>query len=121
MKSFFLLLAILLLTAACSGDAGNTFGSGVDPQAPVVKVKDVYFDKSLQGKVVSLEGTIISQCQSMDKCWYFMQDDTGRIFVNLKPANFTLPAAIGKKAKVTGTIQETKDGFQVVAQGAEVL
>jgi uncharacterized protein YdeI (BOF family) len=124
MKSFFLLLAILLLTAACSGDAGdagNIFGSGVDQQAPVIKVKDVYFDKSLQGKVVSLEGTIISQCQSADKCWYFMQDDTGRIFVNLKPANFTLPAAIGKKAKVSGTIQKTTDGFQIIAQGAEVL
>ncbi len=124
MKNFFLLLSILLLTTACSGDAddaGNTFGSGVDPQAPVIKVKDVYLDKSLQGKVVSLEGTIISQCQSVDKCWYFMQDDTGRIFVNLKPANFTLPAATGKKAKVTGTIQESRDGYQIIAQGAEVL
>ncbi|MEK6201773.1 MAG: hypothetical protein N2A40_05065 [Desulfobulbaceae bacterium] len=124
MKNFFLLLLILLLTTACSGeggDAGNTYGSGIDPQAPIIKVKDAYLDKSLQGKVVSLEGTILSQCGSPDKCWYFMEDETGRMFVNLKPANFTLPAAIGKKAKVTGTIQQAKDGYQIIAQGAEVL
>ena len=118
MRYLFLIFSILLLTTACSGEK---YGSGVDPKAPLVTVKDVYMDKSLQGKVVNLEGEIISQCQSPDKCWYFMQDETGRIFVNLKPANFTLPAAIGKKTKVIGTVQGTKDGLQVIAQGVKVF
>ena len=117
MKSFILFLFILVLTAACSGEK---YGSDIDSKAPLIKVKDVYIDKSLQGKVVNLEGKIISQCQSPDKCWYFMQDETGRIFVNLKPANFSMPAAIGKQAKVTGTIQGSKDNYQIIARGVEV-
>ena len=117
MKYFFLFLSVLLLTAACSGEK---YGSGIDSQAPLIKVKDVHLDKSLQGKVVNLEGKVISQCQSPDKCWYFMQDETGRIFVNLKPANFTMPAAIGKQVKVTGTIQGSKDDYQIIARGVMV-
>lgn len=118
MKFLYLFISILLLTAACSGEK---YGAGVDPQAPLVTVKDVHMDTSLQGKLVNLEGEIISQCQSPEKCWYFMQDATGRIFVNLKPANLSLPAAIGKKSKVTGTVLKTGDGFQVVAQGVQVF
>lgn len=119
MKYFIFLLSILLFTSGCS--SGDKYGAGVDPKAPLVKVKDVYLNKTLQGKVVSLEGKIISQCQSPDKCWYFMQDETGQIFVNLKPANFSLPAAINKQAKVTGTIQGSKDGYQIIAQGVKVF
>jgi uncharacterized protein YdeI (BOF family) len=118
MKYLLLLFSIMLLTVACSGEK---YGTGVDPEAALVTVKDVYMDQSLQGKIVNLEGEIISQCQSPDKCWYFMQDATGRIFVNLKPANFTLPAAIGRKAKVTGTVQGTRDGLQIIAQGVKVF
>ena len=118
MRYLVLFFSILILAAACSGEK---YGAGVDPQAPLVTVKDVYIDASLQGKLVNLEGEIISQCQSPDKCWYFMQDATGRIFVNLKPANLTLPAAIGKKAKVTGTVLKTRDGFQVIARGVQVF
>ena len=111
-------MSYLILTAACTDEK---YGSGIDSKAPLVKVKDVYLDKSLQGKVVNLEGKIISQCQSPDKCWYFMQDETGQILVNLKPANFTLPAAIGKQAQVTGTIQASKDGYQILARGVKVF
>lgn len=118
MRYCFLFFSIVLFTAACSGEK---YGTGVDPQAPLVTVKDVHIDTSLQGKLVNLEGEIVSQCGAPDKCWYFMKDATGRIFVNLKPANFTLPAAIGRKAKVTGTILKTKDGFQVVARGVQVF
>ena len=118
MKYFFLFLSFLLLFAACSGEK---YGSGIDSQAPFIKVKDVYLNKSLQGKVVNIEGEIISQCQSPDKCWCFMRDETGRIFVNLKSANFTMPAAIGKQAKVTGTIQGSEDNYQIIARGVKVF
>ncbi len=118
MRYLALFCLLLLFTAACSGDQ---YGAGVDPQAPLVTVKDVYIDTSLQGKLVSLEGNIIGQCGAPEKCWYFMEDATGRIFVNLKPANFSLPAAVGRKAKVTGTVLKTEDGYQVVAQGVQIL
>lgn len=118
MKRILMLLAVLCLMVACSGEK---YGAGADKSAPAVTVKDVYLDRSLHENLVTLEGKIIGQCGSPDKCWFFMQDDTGRIFVNLKPAKFSLPAAIGKKVRVTGIIQGAKEGYQLVAQGVEVL
>lgn len=118
MKHFLLISAFLLLAAGCS--AGENYGAGVDEKAQLVTVKDVYLNQSIQNTLVNLEGTIISQCQSPDKCWYFMQDSTGRIFVNLTEGKFTMPAAIGKKAKVTGTIRGGADGYQIMAQGVKV-
>lgn len=117
MKKIFMLLVMLSLTISCSGEK---YGAGADKGAAAVTVKDVYLDRSLQERLVTLEGTIIGQCGSPDKCWFFMQDDTGRIFVNLKPANFSLPAAMGKKVRVTGMIQGAKEGYQLIAQGVEV-
>lgn len=118
MKRAMLLLSLLLATAACSGEK---FGTGTDKTAPVVTVKDVYLNQTLQNRPVTLEGTIIGQCGSPDKCWFFMQDDSGRIFINLKPSGLSLPAAIGKKVRVSGTIQGAKEGYQIIATGGEVL
>ncbi|HSM73559.1 MAG TPA: hypothetical protein VK852_02955 [Desulfobacterales bacterium] len=118
MPRIILFLTLLCFTAACSGEK---YGTGVDKAAPIVTVKDVYLDRSLQDNPVTLEGIIIGQCGSPDKCWFFMHDETGRIFVNLKPANLSLPPAMGKKVRVTGMIQGDKQGYQIVAQGVEVL
>ena len=117
MKRIFMLLATVSLIFSCSGEK---YGAGVDRDAAPVTVKDVYLDRSLHEGLVTLEGTIIGQCGSPDKCWFFMQDETGRIFVNLKPANFALPAAMGKKVRVTGMIQGAREGYQLIAQGVEV-
>lgn len=122
MKKFFLLkcvvLLFLLLVAGCGGEK---HGAGIDPNAPKVTVRDVFFDRSLYNTLVNLEGTILSQCGSPDKCWYFMEDDTGRILVDMRPAGFALPAAIGKTARVTGTIKSGRDGYKILAQGVEIL
>ncbi len=112
-----ILVSAGILMAACSD---KQYGAGADSSAAAVTVKDVYLDRSLHDGLVTLEGTIIGQCGSPDKCWFFMQDGTGRIFVNLKPANFSIPAAMGKTVRVTGVVQGAKDGYQLIAQGVEV-
>ncbi len=116
--NLFLLLLIIFVAVGCSGEQ---HGAGIDPYAPNVTVRDVFLDHSLLNQVVTLEGTIISQCGSPDKCWYFMEDETGRILVNLRPGNMALSASIGKTAKVTGRVQGNRDGFQIIAQGVKVL
>lgn len=118
MKRLILLAALSCLLAACSSEK---YGSGADSTVPAITVKDVYLDPSARNRPVSLEGIIIGQCGSPDKCWFFLQDDTGRVFVNLKPSGFSLPAAIGRKVKVTGIIQGDKREPQIVAQGVEVF
>lgn len=58
---------------------------------------DKYTDKQ-----VSVEGKITSQCGS--GCWFIMSDDSGDLYVNLKPNNFVIPPAMGKKVTVVGNV-----------------
>lgn len=116
-RVFIALIAGLLLVAA--GCSTEKYGQGINAGAKAVKVKDVFLYPQLQGQTVTLEGKIVSQCQS-NGCWFFLQDDTGNIFINLAPNNFSVPSRLGKMVKVTGTAMPGQEGFQIVAQGVEV-
>jgi len=110
-----LLLGSLFLTAC----GGETYGSGVDPAAPKVPVKDVFLKQELMGKKVTLEGKIVSQCQS-NGCWFYLQDETGQIFIDLAKNQMTLPSRPGKQVLVSGTVGWSKQSHLLIANGVEV-
>lgn len=116
MKKIILVMIAALVFAGC---AAEKYGSGVDGTARKVKVKDIMLYPELQGKRVTLEGKIVTQCMS-NGCWFFLEDGTGQVFVNLAPSNFSLPAKTGRPARVTGIVWTVKDGYQVIAEGVEV-
>lgn len=106
----------LLVFSACSAEK---FGSGIDGSAPKIKVKDVYLDPASAGKRVTVEGKISSQCGS-NGCWFVLDDTTGQMFINLAPANITIPPRMGKKARVSGTVTRVQDELQLFAHGVEL-
>ncbi|MEW5746148.1 MAG: OB-fold nucleic acid binding domain-containing protein [Nitrospirota bacterium] len=115
-KGMAALVLVMLLATGCSAEK---YGLGVDSSSPTVMVKDIILKPELQGRQVTLEGKIISQCQS-NGCWFFLQDATGQVFINLAPNNFALPSRMGKKARVTGVVVAGPEGYQIVARGVEV-
>lgn len=110
------LVSILSLTISCSTEK---FGAGVNKEIQKVKVKDVILDPSLNGKTVNIEGIIVTQCQSSG-CWFFLNDGTGQILIDLAPKGFSIPPKIGKKVQVTGTIVQEQGSFKVIAHGVEI-
>ena len=116
MNKIVLAIAIGLALAGC---AAEKYGSGIDNAAQKVKVKDIILYPELQGKKVTIEGIIVTQCMS-NGCWFFLQDGTGQVFVNLAPGKFSLPAKMGRPARVTGIVWTVKDGYQIIAEGVEV-
>lgn len=117
LKVLFLILFIFIFsTAGCSAER---YGSVIDKKFPVVKVKDVFLDSSLHGKMVIIEGVISTQCQSSG-CWFFLSDGTARVFVNLAPKGFTLPPKTGKKVKVMGEVMRDQNNVQIIAHGIEI-
>ena len=111
-----LLCALPLLLAACGNER---YGAGVDPAAPVVKVRDIFLRSDLQGMNVTLEGTIYTQCQS-NGCWFVLQDDTGQLYIDLSQGNMTLPARVGKTAKASGTVAMAQGNHLLIARGVEL-
>ena len=114
-----LLTTFLLVSLVLAGCGGETYGSGVDPSAPKVQVKDVFLKQELLGKKVTLEGKIVSQCQS-NGCWFYLQDETGQIYIDLAKSQLTLPSRPGKQVLASGTVARSKQSYLLVASGVEV-
>lgn len=109
-------LSITLLLAGCSGEK---YGAGIDSSAPKVKVKDLFLKQSLLGQKVTLEGKIGSQCQS-NGCWFFLQDDTGQIYIDMATNKFSLPPMQNKQVTASGTVAKSQKNIILVATGVEV-
>jgi uncharacterized protein YdeI (BOF family) len=114
-----LLATFLLVSLVLAGCSGETYGSGVDPDAPKVQVQDVFLKQELLGKKVTLEGKIVSQCQS-NGCWFYLQDETGQIYIDLAKSQLTLPSRPGKQVLASGIVGRSKQSYLLVASGVEV-
>ncbi len=118
-KTLLLLLSLLsLVLIGCSG-GGDSYGAGVNTDAPRVQVKDVFLKPDLLGKEVTLEGRIVSQCAS-NGCWFYLQDDTGQVYVDLSRNGFELPSLPNRTATATGTVARTQQAYLLVATGVVV-
>ena len=113
------LLSALVVLGACGG-SNEKYGSGVDTGLPVVSVKEVFFQQDLLGQKVTLEGRIVSQCASSG-CWFYLQDDTGQMFVDLSRNGFELPSLPGKQVRASGTVVRSQKALLLIATGVEVL
>ena len=120
-KSKLLSLVMLFATlalGACSG-GGEKYGAGVDATLPVVQVKDVFLQQRLLGQKVTLEGRIVSQCAS-NGCWFYLQDDTGQVYIDLSRNGFELPSLPNRRVKASGTVVRAQQAFLLIATGVEV-
>lgn len=106
-----------LFLAACSGS--DKYGAGIDPDAPKVQVKDIFLNPDLMGQQVTLEGRIVSQCAS-NGCWFYLQDETGQVYVDLARNGFEIPSLPNKTAIATGTVARTQQAFLLIATGVEI-
>lgn len=114
-----LLSVLLLLTLLFAGCSQEQYGAGLDPAAPKVQVRDIFLQPALMGKQVTLEGTVVSQCQS-NGCWFFLKDDTGQIYIDLSTNQFALPAMPGKRVVASGQVARSQQNVLLVASGVEV-
>ena len=117
-------IGILAVAACCAllvaGCAKKERYGTLDAAAPSVQVKDVMLSDAYGGKDVRMSGTIVMQCASSG-CWFFLDDGTGRMLVDLKGLGLGLGPRSGKKAVVTGTVVVDPQGQAIVsAKGLEV-
>ncbi len=112
-KLFAALLIILLVILGVSGCSGNSsdkserYGVNIT-EKKVVSVKDIYTNPNeYLDKTVRLEGKIVRECSS--GCWFFLEDETGTIYVDINPSGLSIPPKVGKKVVVEG-VPENKNG-----------
>jgi len=114
-----LLIFTLIITLFLAGCSEEKYGAGIDSSAPEVKVKDLFLQQHLLGQKVTLQGKIVSQCQS-NGCWFFLQDDTGQLYIDMATNKFSLPPMQNKSVVATGTVAKSQNNIMLIATGVEV-
>lgn len=76
-----------------------------------------------QDSRVVVDGKITTQCSV--GCWFTLDDETGTIYVDIAPNNFTIPKRAGSDARVYGQVS-IKDGDpyiigEIVKIGSEIF
>jgi len=102
-----IIILIILGISGCSGDSSERYGVNIS-EKEVVSVKDIYSNPNeYLNQIVRLEGEIVRECSS--GCWFFLEDKTGTIYVDINPSGLSIPPKVGKKVIVEG-VPENKNG-----------
>jgi uncharacterized protein YdeI (BOF family) len=119
-----LFLVIFIMVVSMAGCSGNSSGNnsekyGVDiTEKGVTSVKDIlanpdeYLDQT-----VRLEGKIVRECPS--GCWFFLEDETGTIYVDINPSGLSIPPKVGKKVVVEGVPTNRNGRISIIGKGVE--
>lgn len=115
-----IIILIILGISGCSGNSGNNSERyGVEiTEKRVVSVKDIYTNPNeYLNQTVRLEGKIVRECSS--GCWFFLEDETGTIFVDINPSGLSIPPKVGKKAVVEGVPENRNGRITINGKGVE--
>lgn len=121
---FLVIFVIVVSMVGCSGNSsGNSSNNseryGVDiTEKGVTSVKDILVnpDKYLD-QTVRLEGKIVRECPT--GCWFFLEDETGTIYVDINPSGLSIPPKVGKKVVVEGVPTNRNNGISIIGKGVE--
>ncbi len=67
-----------------------------------------------EGQLISLKGKIVLECP--EGCWFFLDDGTGKIYVDLKPAGLTIPQKVGSQITLRGKTKGVGGNLQVLGE-----
>ena len=115
-----IILLIIFGVSGCSGNSSNNIEKyGVDiTEKEVTSVKDVLANSDeYLNRTVRLEGKITRECGS--GCWFFLEDDTGTIYVDINPSGLSIPPKVGKKVAVEGVPTNRNGRISIIGKGVE--
>ncbi len=120
MKQTITLVLLLTVVALCAcGSRKVTMGKAV-PASPEITVAGAITSAPTQfeGKTVVVRGKISRECPA--GCWFWIQDQTGELYVDIKPSNLAIPQRVGKPITVVGTVVLESGRPQLIGTGLEL-
>lgn len=114
-----ILIILFICLVSVAGSIAEPAG-GQNITTPLkVKVGDILsYPEKYSGITLFVDGKVTSQCGS--GCWFIISDDTGDLYVNLKPNNFVIPPSMGKNVEVNGTIIEQNGDVAYIGSSVSV-
>jgi len=99
---------ILITLIAIAVQAVQAADAPAELNGDIVKIQDIVKNEpAYDGKDVVIQGRIETECAS--GCWFILNDESARLYVNILPSNFVIPQKSGSDARVYGKVT-TKNG-----------
>ncbi|MDI6808683.1 MAG: hypothetical protein QME66_06855 [Candidatus Eisenbacteria bacterium] len=118
---FLLGLMLFMSLGAAAGYAGTQkYGEAISNRQ-VTPIKDILANpKAYEGKTVTIEGKIATECTS--GCWFFVKlaRGTASIYVDIGKSGFAIPQKRGKMVLVEGKVILGKSGPAILGKGVEI-
>ncbi|MCF7920603.1 MAG: hypothetical protein K9N06_11885 [Candidatus Cloacimonetes bacterium] len=113
---FYYILIIIALFLLLTGCKIEKYGSDITVNK-VTPISQALAEKDSLD-TITLKGEIGAVCPT--GCWFYLQDQSGEIYVDLAPSGLAIPQRSGKKAVVEGSFIKVKDRSVFVAKGVEI-
>jgi len=111
-------LAVLMLSIVGCAAQGKDFGAEIT-ETNGVPIKDILAKpEQFANHTVRVEGKITDECPAGG--WFFLQDETGTIYVNLHPSYFAIPQAIGRRAVAEGRVRREGTQIEIIGKGVRL-
>ena len=114
-----IMLALLGFTGCSSNSSEPVEKYGVDiVETEVTSIKEILTNSNIYlNQTVRLEGKITKECPS--GCWFFIEDTTGTIFIDINPSGIAIPPRVGSRVIVEGVVINKNGRTSVVGKGVE--
>ena len=89
-----LIIALTLITACVAAESGNQSEKNITAPMTVTIGDILEKGPSFESQVIEVTGKITSQCGS--GCWFILSDESGDLYVTLRPSNFVIPPGHGQ-------------------------
>jgi hypothetical protein len=110
-----LLIALVGLIAACGLVSPLTPAPTPVPTPMPVTVRQLIDgDGKFTGHQVTMTGTVILECTS--GCWFFLDDGTGKIYIDLETAGLHIPQKVGSRVTLLGDIAGSGGNLHILAE-----
>jgi hypothetical protein len=113
------LLGILVAACSAAPAPAATPTSNTQVAVPVTVRQLIDGSERFSAQRVSLTGQIKVECP--EGCWFFLDDGTGMIYIDLKPAELTIPQKIGSRVTLTGKIKGSGGNLQILGDQVKFL
>jgi hypothetical protein len=111
-------LGLILTIHGCGKKDSGKYGQSISSYT-LTKIGDILKDaKSFEGKTVTVEGKIVTECPAGG--WFDLADQTVTIYVDLHPSDFAIPQKVGSNAIAEGKVLVRDNKPMIVGTGVEL-
>lgn len=116
-----LLVAVAIVGCRAVTDAAesNAYGKAIPADMAVTRAKDLQSNPAaFEGKDVLVSGKVASECHPGG--WLWVKDETGDVYVNMRPAHAFTQVRVGKPVRIMGRVVLAHGEPQIVGHGLEL-